>query len=155
MLKYLDNARNVKAHPNENYARELMELFTLGIGNYTEQDVRESARAFTGWTFARQTGEFSSTRASTTTAARRFSARPATSTATTSSTSSSSNRPPARWFCGASCSNFFVYNDPEPELVASVRGDHPQERFQPARRCMSTLLREQRLLLASARTGRW
>lgn len=49
MLKYLDNRASVKAHPNENYARELMELFTLGHGNYTEQDVRESARAFTGW----------------------------------------------------------------------------------------------------------
>ena len=40
---------STKEHPNENYARELMELFTLGVGNYTEQDVRESARAFTGW----------------------------------------------------------------------------------------------------------
>ena len=58
MLKWLDNARNVKAHPNENFARELMELFTLGIGNYTEADVRESARAFTGYTFRRRTGEF-------------------------------------------------------------------------------------------------
>jgi len=53
MLRYLDNAQNVKAHPNENYARELMELFTLGIGNYTETDVRESARAFTGWSLDR------------------------------------------------------------------------------------------------------
>jgi uncharacterized protein (DUF1800 family) len=53
MLRYLDNAQNVKAHPNENYARELMELFTLGIGNYSETDVRESARAFTGWSFDR------------------------------------------------------------------------------------------------------
>jgi uncharacterized protein (DUF1800 family) len=53
MLRYLDNAQNVKAHPNENYARELMELFTLGIGNYTETDVRESARAFTGWSIDR------------------------------------------------------------------------------------------------------
>jgi len=50
MLDYLNNTQNKKAHPNENYARELMELFTLGIGNYTEQDIRESARAFTGWT---------------------------------------------------------------------------------------------------------
>lgn len=50
MLIYLDNASNVKNQPNENYARELMELFTLGEGNYTEQDVREAARAFTGWT---------------------------------------------------------------------------------------------------------
>ncbi|HEY1628572.1 MAG TPA: DUF1800 domain-containing protein [Tepidisphaeraceae bacterium] len=49
MLDYLNNQENRKAHPNENYARELMELFTLGIGNYTEQDVKEGARAFTGW----------------------------------------------------------------------------------------------------------
>jgi uncharacterized protein (DUF1800 family) len=49
MLDYLNNTQNRKAHPNENYARELMELFTLGIGNYTETDVKEAARAFTGW----------------------------------------------------------------------------------------------------------
>jgi hypothetical protein len=49
MLDYLNNQQNRKAHPNENYARELMELFTLGIGNYTEIDIREAARAFTGW----------------------------------------------------------------------------------------------------------
>ncbi len=49
MLDYLNNNSNVKAHPNENYARELMELFTLGIGNYAERDVKEAARAFTGW----------------------------------------------------------------------------------------------------------
>ena len=49
MLDYLNNNSNRKQHPNENYARELMELFTLGIGNYTERDVKEAARAFTGW----------------------------------------------------------------------------------------------------------
>src|SRR2546421_156104 len=49
MLDYLNNQQNRKAHPNENYARELMELFTLGIGNYTEYDIREAARAFAGW----------------------------------------------------------------------------------------------------------
>jgi uncharacterized protein (DUF1800 family) len=49
MLDYLNNTQNRKAHPNENYARELMELFTLGIGNYTEDDVKQGARAFTGW----------------------------------------------------------------------------------------------------------
>ncbi len=49
MLTYLDNNSNRKGKPNENYARELMELFTLGLGNYTEQDVKEAARAFTGW----------------------------------------------------------------------------------------------------------
>jgi len=49
MLEYLDNATNVKGHPNENWARELMELFSLGEGNYSEKDIREAARAFTGW----------------------------------------------------------------------------------------------------------
>jgi uncharacterized protein (DUF1800 family) len=49
MLVYLDNASSKKQHPNENFARELLELYTLGIGNYTEEDVREVARAFTGW----------------------------------------------------------------------------------------------------------
>jgi uncharacterized protein (DUF1800 family) len=49
MLRWLDSRTNHKRHPNENYARELMELFTLGIGNYGERDVQEAARAFTGW----------------------------------------------------------------------------------------------------------
>ncbi len=49
MILWLDNQQNVKDHPNENFAREVMELFTLGIGHYTEKDVQEGARAFTGW----------------------------------------------------------------------------------------------------------
>jgi uncharacterized protein (DUF1800 family) len=49
MLVWLDSNSNVKGRPNENYARELMELFSLGVGHYTEKDVREGARAFTGW----------------------------------------------------------------------------------------------------------
>ena len=49
MLEYLDNNRSTKNGPNENWARELLELFTLGIGHYTEADVKEAARAFTGW----------------------------------------------------------------------------------------------------------
>lgn len=48
MIRWLDNDTNVKGRPNENFAREIMELFTLGIGNYTEKDVQEAARAFTG-----------------------------------------------------------------------------------------------------------
>jgi uncharacterized protein (DUF1800 family) len=51
MLEYLNNKQNRKAHPNENFAREVMELFTLGRGNYTETDIKESARAFTGWSY--------------------------------------------------------------------------------------------------------
>jgi uncharacterized protein (DUF1800 family) len=51
MLQFLNNQQNRKQHPNENFAREVMELFTLGRGNYTEDDVKEAARAFTGWSF--------------------------------------------------------------------------------------------------------
>ena len=51
MLAFLDAGVNVKGSPNENFAREIMELFTMGVGNYTETDVREAARAFTGWNF--------------------------------------------------------------------------------------------------------
>ena len=49
MLYFLDAGVNVKGAPNENFAREIMELFTMGVGNYTETDIREAARAFTGW----------------------------------------------------------------------------------------------------------
>lgn len=49
MLVFLDAAQNVKGAPNENFGREVMELFTMGVGNYTEDDIREAARAFTGW----------------------------------------------------------------------------------------------------------
>ena len=51
MLSFLNNQQNRKQHPNENFAREVMELFTMGRGAYTEQDVKEGARAFTGWGF--------------------------------------------------------------------------------------------------------
>jgi uncharacterized protein (DUF1800 family) len=49
MLNFLNNQQNRKGHPNENFAREVMELFTLGRGHYTETDIKEAARAFTGW----------------------------------------------------------------------------------------------------------
>ncbi len=57
MLQFLSNQQNRKQHPNENFAREVMELFTMGRGNYSENDVKEAARAFTGWGFNIQ-GEF-------------------------------------------------------------------------------------------------
>lgn len=57
MLQYLNNQQNRKRKPNENFAREVMELFTIGRGNYTENDVKNAARAFTGWSFD-QTGEY-------------------------------------------------------------------------------------------------
>ena len=58
MLVWLDQAQSRRKHPNENFARELMELFTLGEGHYSETDVTESARAFTGWSYDRVRQEF-------------------------------------------------------------------------------------------------
>ena len=58
MLIYLDGAQNRKGAPNENFAREVMELFTLGEGHYSEQDIKEVARAFTGWSIDPEAGEF-------------------------------------------------------------------------------------------------
>jgi uncharacterized protein (DUF1800 family) len=57
MIRFLNNQQNKKQSPNENFARELMELFTIGRGHYSEQDVKEAARAFTGWSSNLQ-GEF-------------------------------------------------------------------------------------------------
>jgi uncharacterized protein (DUF1800 family) len=57
MLQFLNNQQNKKDSPNENFAREVMELFTLGRGNYTETDIKEAARAFTGWA-SNRSGEF-------------------------------------------------------------------------------------------------
>jgi uncharacterized protein (DUF1800 family) len=57
MLQFLNNQQNQKNHPNENFAREVMELFTVGRGNYTETDIKESARAFTGYGFNKD-GQF-------------------------------------------------------------------------------------------------
>ena len=58
MVIYLDSAQNRKGAPNENFAREVMELFTLGQGRYSEQDIKEAARAFTGWSIDRENGTF-------------------------------------------------------------------------------------------------
>ena len=58
MLIYLDGANSRKEQPNENFGREVMELFTLGEGHYTEKDIKEVARAFTGWSVDRDTGQF-------------------------------------------------------------------------------------------------
>ncbi len=56
MLAFLNNQQNKKGKPNENFAREVMELFTLGRGHYSEKDIKEAARSFTGWGFNREAG---------------------------------------------------------------------------------------------------
>jgi uncharacterized protein (DUF1800 family) len=121
MLKYLDNARNVKAHPNENFARELMELFTLGIGNYSENDVRESARAFTGYTFRRRTGEFYFNAAQHDDGAKTFLGRTGNLTGDDVIDIIFAQPAAAKYFARRLL-EFFVYSDPEPELVDEFAG---------------------------------
>ncbi len=59
MLVWLDGGTSKKDKPNENFAREFLELFTLGVGHYRERDIREAARAFTGWVRQESRGRFS------------------------------------------------------------------------------------------------
>jgi uncharacterized protein (DUF1800 family) len=139
MLKYLDNAHSLKAHPNENFARELMELFTLGIGNYTEADVRESARAFTGFTFARATGKFYFNE-------RQHDDGEKTFLGHTGNFNGDDvidiifAQPAAAQFFAAKLLAFFVYSDPEPELIDAVAALIRKNDFEMLP-VMSTLLR--------------
>jgi uncharacterized protein (DUF1800 family) len=139
MMLYLDNARSDASHPNENYARELMELFTLGVDHYTEKDVRESARAWTGWIVVRRTGKAQFVASRHDGASKTF----------LGQTGNWSGRdivdiiykqPACATFWANNLLNFFVYNAPEPQLVDAVaslirRNDY---NLKPV---MSTLLR--------------
>jgi len=142
MLRYLDNNVNEKAHPNENYARELMELFTLGIGNYTEQDIRESARAFTGWTFRRTpdgTGQFFDNRNQHDDGVKTFLRQSGTFSGTDIVNVIFRQPAAPRWFAKKLLA-FFVYMDPEPQLVDQVAALIQKNDFE-LRPVMSTLLR--------------
>jgi uncharacterized protein (DUF1800 family) len=119
MILWLDNNQNRRGRPNENYARELMELFTLGIGNYSEEDIREAARAFTGW-FQRD-GQF-------------FFAANQHDTGSKTVLGYTGNwdggdivdfvvrHPAAAPFIVTKLWSFFVYPDPEPEVVSQIAG---------------------------------
>jgi|SRR5580700_589975 uncharacterized protein (DUF1800 family) len=119
MLVYLDGASNVAAHPNENYARELMELFTLGVDNYTEEDVRESARAWTGWRVVRKTDTVVFDPARHDDGSKTFLGRTGDFTGD-DIVDIIFDRPQCARFFATSLLNWFVYNDPEPELVGRV-----------------------------------
>ena len=118
MLVWLDNRANVKAHPNENFAREVMELFTLGLGNFSEADVRDGARAFTGWTIGRD-GGFAD-----------LADRHDEGTKTVLGRSGNLGgedviaaivaQPAHQRFISRKLLEYFVYSDPEPELVDAL-----------------------------------
>jgi uncharacterized protein (DUF1800 family) len=118
MLIWLDNRANAKAHPNENYAREVMELFALGLGNYTEDDVKEAARAFTGWTIDKdQHAAFVAARhddgiKTVLGKSGRLDADDVIAIVV--------SQPIHQRFIARKLLEFFVYSDPEPELTESL-----------------------------------
>jgi uncharacterized protein (DUF1800 family) len=119
MLLYLNGAQNVAAHPNENYARELMELFTLGVDNYTEADVRESARAWTGWRVDRRTDTVTFDSSLHDSGQKTFLGRTGNLDGDDIVNIIFSQPECARFFA-ASLLNWFVYNNPEPQLIDQV-----------------------------------
>ncbi|MDQ2660146.1 MAG: DUF1800 domain-containing protein, partial [Verrucomicrobiota bacterium] len=136
MMIYLDLRQSRREHPNENWARELMELFTIGIGHYTEQDVKEGARAFTGY------------RVNLTTQQSRFAARqhdegPKTFLGKTGNFNGDDvidilTAPPAcAEFIGHKLCRFFVEDEPTPALVSAVA-----ERLRAHRFDFAPVLRE-------------
>ena len=139
MLLYLDNAANNKSHPNENYSRELMELFTLGIGNYTEEDVRQSARAFTGWTIDRRTGEFTFNSRVHDDGTKTFLSRTGNFDGADIVDIIYKQRAAETFWAKTLLSNF-VYNDPEPDLVDAFANVIARNKFELAP-SMSVLLR--------------
>jgi uncharacterized protein (DUF1800 family) len=138
MLVWLDNRANAKAHPNENYAREVMELFALGLGNYTEDDVKEAARAFTGWTLDKnQQAAF---------VPARHDDGPKTVLGKTGAFGADDviaiivAQPVHQRFIARKLLEFFVYSDPEPELIEAAASVYALSGFDVAR-TVGTILR--------------
>ena len=142
MLAYLDNDKNKKGAPNENFAREVMELFTMGPGHYTEQDIHEAARAFTGWKPDKTTGD-----------ARFFKNRhdkgPKTFLGRTGKLDAGDvldillEQPATAEHLVTKLWEFYAYPDPEPELVAALAAGFREDGYQ-----LRPLLR--RVLLSQA-----
>ncbi len=118
MLVWLDNRTNSKIHPNENYAREVMELFTLGLGNYTEDDVRNAARAFTGWTTDRQ-GRYIYRDALHDDGSKTLLGRSGNLTGDDALATIVAQPAHPRFIC-RKLLEYFVYSDPEPELTEAL-----------------------------------
>ncbi len=119
MLRYLDNVQNVKQSPNENWARELMELFTMGTGHYTEVDIKESARAFTGWTTTNGAFRFDENRHDF--GAKSFLGRTGNFDGW-DIIDIIFEQPATAEFIARKLWSFFAYENPEPDIVTSLAG---------------------------------
>ncbi len=123
MMKWLDLEADRKGSPNENYAREVMELFTLGIGNYSEQDVKEGARALTGWTYTKDStvGKF---------AGARFDDGPKTFLGQTGNfgledvVNILAGSPATAKFLAAKLARYFISDTPDPGTIDAIAGSY-------------------------------
>ncbi len=139
MLVYLDNDANLKSHPNENYARELMELFTLGVNQYSEEDIRNSARAWTGWRYSRFTEQATFDERFHDDGVKTFLGRTGNLTGD-DVVDIIFEQPQCAHFFATSLLSAFVYDDPEPDLVDGVARLLRQHNFE-LMPVMATLLR--------------
>jgi uncharacterized protein (DUF1800 family) len=136
IMIYLDLPQSRREHPNENWARELMELFTVGIGNYSEQDVRESARAFTGYRLNLATQQFFFAR-------RHHDDGPKTFLGRRGNFSGDdiidllAKQPACAQFIAKKIGRYFITDEPAPELVDAVAGKLRAHNFE-----MKPVLRE-------------
>ncbi|MDQ2872055.1 MAG: DUF1800 domain-containing protein [Candidatus Eremiobacteraeota bacterium] len=131
MLLYLDNAKNDATHPNENYARELMELFTLGVDHYSENDVRESARAWTGWKLKRFGSAARFVPGAHDSGIKRFLGHTG-NFGGQDIVNVIFGQPQCATFFASSLLNFFVYNNPEPQLVDALASAITKHSYQLA-----------------------
>lgn len=138
MLVWLDNRFNYKAHPNENYAREIMELFALGLGNYSEDDVHNAARAFTGWTLDKNL-KYAYKDALHDPGPKTFLGRTGNFTGD-DVVAIIVEQPIHQRFICRKLLEYFVYSDPEPELVDALAQTYALSGFDIAR-VMGTILR--------------
>ncbi|HLW38596.1 MAG TPA: DUF1800 domain-containing protein [Candidatus Eremiobacteraceae bacterium] len=139
MLHYLDGIANRKQHPNENYARELMELFTLGVGNYSEEDVRQSARAFTGFTVDRFSQQFVFNPRAHDDGVKTFLGHTGNFDGD-NIVDIIMEQPATADYMARKFLRSFVYDDPEPELIAAVGAEFRSSGYDTAQ-LMSVLLR--------------
>ncbi len=116
MLVYLDGIENTRQAPNENYAREVMELFTLGEGHYSENDIREAARAYTGWQFNRREFAMAFVASRYDAGRKSFMGRKGNFTADEIIGIILEQKQAARWLA-AKLWTFFAYENPEPDVV--------------------------------------
>jgi uncharacterized protein (DUF1800 family) len=147
MLVYLDGARNNKKQPNENYARELMELFTLGVGHYSEADIKEAARAFTGWGYDRYGFRFNPRNHDY--GSKRFLGRDGKLDGD-DVVDAILAKPECSMFLARNLLEFFVRPDPERKLVAALAGQIRRHKYEMAP-VMKALLMSQAFYHADAR----